>query len=170
MSTDDERPGATPDNVETSGGGLSGGGPASGLPDEPFVVGARSEGDPEPLASGGDGGDDAVLAGGTRMDAAQRRWMLEQRIANPGDPPVARLPPGGGPSDLGAPGRTAIVQGQVYLVGVILVVQLWLVTTALFELLSGRPRSLWGITIASAIGFAIALVIVFWPRRRVRGR
>ncbi|HEY7782717.1 MAG TPA: hypothetical protein VIC85_21160 [Ktedonobacterales bacterium] len=137
-------------------------------------------GDPGQSPATGDAPDDApdaagvLMVGGTRMDPARRRWMLEHRIANPGDPPVARLAPGARPgpdqSDLSAPGRVAIVQGQVYLVGVILVAQLWLITTALFELLSGRPQSLWGITIASAVGFALALVVVFWPRRRLRGR
>jgi hypothetical protein len=128
--------------------------------------------EPHAIVSSSDSGD--VLAGGTRMDPAQRRWMLKHHVANPGDPPVPRLPPGARPvpglSDLSAPGRVAIVQGQVFLVGVILVAQLWLITTALYELLSGRPQDLWGITIASGIGFLTALVVVLWPRRRVRGR
>jgi hypothetical protein len=60
----------------------------------------------------------------------------------------------------------AIVQGQVYIVGVILVLQLWLITTALFELLSGRTQSLWALTITSGLGFIIALIVALWPRRR----
>ena len=94
--------------------------------------------------------------------------------ANPDDPPVQRPPQGPrgplpGPRLPGAPGRTAIVQSQVFLVAVIVIAQLWLVTTALFKLLSGRPQDLWGLTIASGIGFLLALGIALWPLRRVRG-
>lgn len=98
-----------------------------------------------------------------------------QRKANPDDPPVHRPPQGSkgalpGPNYLGSQGRTAIVQGQVFLVGIILIVQLWLITEALFELLSGRASSLGWLALASALGFALALIISFWPRRRVEGR
>jgi hypothetical protein len=68
------------------------------------------------------------------------------------------------------PGRIAIVQGQIYIVGVIVVVQLFLITTALYELLSGRPGTLWGIAGASFLGFVVALIVTLWPRRRVQGR
>ncbi len=94
--------------------------------------------------------------------------------ANPDDPIVRRPPvdargPRPGPDFRGAPGRVAIVQGQVYLVGVILIAQLFLVTTALYELLSGRTALLWWITLAQLAGFVITLVIALWPRQRVRG-
>ncbi len=69
--------------------------------------------------------------------------------ANPDDPRVQRPPQGPhgprpGPNYLGIPGRMAIVQGQVFLVAAIAIVQLWLITDALYELLSGRPASLGG--------------------------
>lgn len=92
--------------------------------------------------------------------------------ANPDDPPVQRPPRGRrgplpGPHFLGLEGRIAIVQGQVFLLAVIVIAQLWLVTDALFELLSGRTASLGWLTLISGIGFALALVITFWPRRRI---
>ena len=71
-----------------------------------------------------------------------------------------------GPDFTGAPGRVAIVQGQVYLVGVILVTQLVLCTLALYELLSGRAGTLWWIAGLSLAGFLIALLVALWPRRR----
>ena len=94
--------------------------------------------------------------------------------ANPDDPPVHRPPQGPqgplpGPNYLGLPGRTAIVQGQVFLVAVILIAQLWLITDALFELLSGRHSSLIWLALVSFLGFMIALVISFWPRKRIEG-
>ena len=63
--------------------------------------------------------------------------------ANPDDPPVQRPPrgPSGlmpGPNFLGLQGRIAIVQGQVFLLAVILIAQLAIITVALYELLSGR--------------------------------
>ena len=98
----------------------------------------------------------------------------QQRKANPDDPPVQRprrgphgpLP---GPRELGSPGRVAIVQGQVFLVGVILITQLWLITDALFSLLSGHPQDLGWLALASGAGFVIALVVWLWPRRRTQG-
>ncbi len=94
--------------------------------------------------------------------------------ANPDDPIVRRPPadargPRPGPDSRGAPGRIAIVQGQVYLVGVILITQLFLITTALYELLSGRTELLWWIALAQLAGFLIAVVITLWPRQRVKG-
>lgn len=99
--------------------------------------------------------------------------MAPQRLANPDDPIAQRPPqsargPRPGPDSRGAPGRIAIVQGQVYLVGAILIAQLFLITTALYELLSGQTALLWWITLASAGGFALALLIALWPRRRVK--
>jgi len=75
-----------------------------------------------------------------------------------------------GPNYLGIPGRTAIVQGQVFLVAAIVIVQLWLITDALYELLSGRASLLGWLTLVSGLGFALALVVTFWPRRRIEGR
>lgn len=93
--------------------------------------------------------------------------------ANPDDPPTRRPPrgPHGGPEPgpyyVGLEGRIAIVQGQVFILAVIVIAQLWLVTDALYELLSGRIASLGYLTLASFLGFAIALIVAFWPRRRV---
>jgi hypothetical protein len=62
----------------------------------------------------------------------------------------------------------AIVQGQVLILAVIVVAQLWLITTALFELLSGRPAGLGWLALASGVGFVVGLLVVWWPRRRIR--
>jgi len=72
-----------------------------------------------------------------------------------------------GPNFLGLEGRIAIVQAQVFLLAVILIAQLWLITDALYELLSGRTASLGWLALASGIGFILALIITFWPRRRI---
>ncbi len=95
-----------------------------------------------------------------------------QPRANPDDPLVRRPPRGPrgplpGPNYIGLPGRTAIVQGQVYLVAVILIAQLWLITDALFELLSGHAGTVAWLALVSFIGFVLALIITFWPRRRI---
>jgi hypothetical protein len=95
-----------------------------------------------------------------------------RRRANPDDPPV-KPPPRGprglmpGPNFLGLEGRIAIVQGQVFLLAVILIAQLAIITDALYELLSGRTGLLGWLALASGIGFALALALVFWPRRRI---
>ncbi len=96
----------------------------------------------------------------------------QRHVANPDDPPVHRPPQGPRgpqpePNFLGLPGRTAIVQGQVFLVAVILIVQIWLITDALYELLSGRTSHLGWLTLVSFLGFALALLIALWPRRRI---
>ncbi len=119
-------------------------------------------------------GDESSMSGGTRMSASERQTLLRGRQANPDDPPVQRPPQGPsgplpGPNYLGAPGRVAIVQGQVYIVGVIVVAQIFLVTTALHELLSGRTALLGWIAGASGVGFLITLVVMLWPRQRVKG-
>lgn len=93
-------------------------------------------------------------------------------VANPDDPLVQHPPKGPkgiwpGPNYLGLEGRTAIVQGQVFIVALILIAQLWMVTDALYELLSGRPDTLVWLALASFIGFVVALIIFFWPRRRI---
>jgi hypothetical protein len=97
--------------------------------------------------------------------------MREQHVANPDDPLVghplyAASPPMPGPNRASLPGRIAIVQGQVYIAGLVLIAQLVMVTLALYELLSGRPDTLWGIAAASLAGFILALVVALWPRTR----
>lgn len=96
------------------------------------------------------------------------------RKANPDDPPVQRplIGPRGpmpGPNFLGLEGRIAIVQAQVFLLAMIVIVQLWLVTDALYEFLSGRTANLGWVTLASGGTFLLALLITFWPRRRIEG-
>ena len=115
-----------------------------------------------------------VEAGGTIMSREEAQRMLRLHLANPDDPSVSRPPtsragPRPGPNYLGAPGRVAIVQGQVYLVGVMMVTQLVLITIALFELLSGHGRILWWIAAASFALFVISLIVSIWPRRRIEG-
>lgn len=93
-------------------------------------------------------------------------------VANPDDPPVQRPPQGPrgplpGPNYLGSPGRIAIVQGQLIIVALILIAQLALITDALYELLSGRTSYLGWLTLASGLGFILALIVAFWPRRRI---
>lgn len=138
----------------------------------------RQVNDAEPTAMRGSGdpsADNGALdVGGTSLTADEARTMLRRHVANPDDPPTTRPPrdargPRPGPDFRGAPGRIAIVQGQVYLVGFILVAQLFLITTALFELLSGRTQLLWWIAGASLVGFLIAALISLWPRSRVKG-
>ena len=100
--------------------------------------------------------------------------LARQPLANPDDAP-GFLTPGDkarslrGPDFSGAPGYVAIVQGQVYLVATILIVQLFLITTGLFELVSGRTSILWWIAGASLVTFLLALLITLWPRRRIKG-
>lgn len=114
------------------------------------------------------------MAGGTELSERTVRIMRERGVANPDDPPVEQplhgvRGPLTGPDEPNLPGRIAIVQGQVYIVGVILITQLFLVTTALYELLSGRSDILPWIAVASLVGFLVALVVAIWPSRRVRG-
>ena len=95
-----------------------------------------------------------------------------RKVANPDDPPVVRPPwgPGGpmpGPNYRGSSGRIAIVQGQIFIVAVILAAQLWLVTVALFDLLSGQASILVWLALVSFVGFIVALIVYFWPRRRI---
>ncbi|HEX8997091.1 MAG TPA: hypothetical protein VF812_13770 [Ktedonobacterales bacterium] len=120
------------------------------------------------------GGDYGIMAGGTTLGARERREMLRRQLANPDDPITYRPPedargPRPGPDFRGAPGRVAIVQGQVYLVGAILIAQLFLITTALYELLSGHTAQLWWIALVALLGFLLALLISLWPRRAVKG-
>jgi uncharacterized protein involved in exopolysaccharide biosynthesis len=59
------------------------------------------------------------------------------------------------------------VQGQVFLLVVILIAQIWLITDALYELFSNRPERLVWLALASGLGFALALLIFFWPQRQI---
>lgn len=134
-----------------------------GIVDEAFVVTPESE--------SGLGESEAVI-GGTRLGADRARYMLGSHKGNPDDPPV-NVPLGSqpGPDYSNAPGRLALVQGQVYIAGALLVAQLWLITTALYELLSGnRGAILWWMTAASLACFLITVVVWRLPRRRAQGR
>jgi len=102
-------------------------------------------------------------------DSGTRR---RRKVANPDDPPVIRPPwgprgPMPGPNYRGSSGRIAIVQGQIFIVAVILIVQLWLITEALYNLLSGRASILVWLALVSFVGFILAVIIYFLPRRRV---
>jgi nitrate/nitrite transporter NarK len=63
--------------------------------------------------------------------------------------------------------RTAIVEGQVLVVAFLFIGQLWLVTEALYELLSGRSDTLGWLTLLSFVGFLVALIVWRWPRRHL---
>ena len=100
------------------------------------------------------------------------RTRRRKYVANPDDPPVVRPPRGPrgplpGPNYRGSSGRIAIVQGQIFIVAVILAAQLWLVTVALFDLLSGQASILVWLALVSFVGFIVALIVYFWPRRRI---
>lgn len=102
-----------------------------------------------------------------------REQRTSGRQANPDDPVVQRPPHGPrgpmpGPHVLGLEGRIAIVQAQVFLLAAILIVQLWLITDALYELLSGRTAHLVWLALGSFIGFILAWVLTFWPRQRIK--
>jgi len=108
----------------------------------------------------------------SRTHTQETAHVLAEPRANPDDPIVRRPPQGRrgprpGPNYLGIPGRAAIVQGQVFFVALIVIVQLWLVTDALSELLSGRPGLLIWLTLASLLGFILVLVIALRPLRRI---
>lgn len=103
---------------------------------------------------------------------SKRERQSSRPTANPDDPIVQRPPygprgPMPGPNFLGLEGRIAIVQAQVFLLAVILIVQLWIVTDALYELLSGKTAPLGWLALTSGAGFVLALVVTFWPRRRI---
>jgi hypothetical protein len=94
-----------------------------------------------------------------------------RRKANPDDPPVQRPSrgphgPQPGPNFPGLEGRIAIVQAQVFLLAMIMITQLWLITDALYELLSGRTAILGWLALTSGLVFALAVLITIWPRRR----
>lgn len=104
----------------------------------------------------------------------EQALMRRQHLANPDDAPGYATPDEHashlrGLDYTGSPGFVAIVQGQVYLVAAFLIVQLFLITTGLFELLSGRTDVLWWIAGASLVAFLLSLLISLWPRRRVLG-
>lgn len=101
-----------------------------------------------------------------------RNAEASQRKANPDDPHVQQPPRGScgpvpGPNYLGFEGRIAILQTQVFLLALIMIAQLWLITNALNELLSGRTTILGWLVLASGLGFALALLITIRPRRRL---
>lgn len=103
------------------------------------------------------------------------RRVLHQQSANPDDPPVHRPPQGPhgplpGPIFTGSPGRVAIVQGQIFIVAIIVIAQLWLITDALYEWLSGRPQYLGWLVLVSGVGFVVALIVWRWPERRISGK
>jgi hypothetical protein len=107
------------------------------------------------------------------MSTIQDNGYREYRHkANPDDPPVQPPPrgphgPWPGPSYVGLEGRIAIVQGQIFMLAVLLIAQLWLVTDALYVLLSGRPQDLGWLTLGSGVCFVLALIITFWPSRHI---
>lgn len=120
-----------------------------------------------------DGFDDESPVWGHIAEDEQAQ-MRKYHLANPDDPPGYTTPGekarGLRGSDFtGAPGYVAIVQGQVYLVATILILQLFLITTGLFELLSGRTQILWWIAGGSLVAFLVTLLITLWPRRRIVG-
>ena len=89
--------------------------------------------------------------------------------ANPDDPPVTPSPRGPkgalpGPNYLGLFLKSALALNPT---AVILIAQLLIITDALYELLSGRRGSLPWLALVSFIGFAIALLVALWPRRRI---
>lgn len=99
-----------------------------------------------------------------------RYMQTPGRKANPDDPHVQRPPRGPygpvpRPPYLGLEGRIAILQTQVFLLALIMIAQLWLITNALDQLLSGRTTALGWLVLASGMGFALALLITIWPRR-----
>lgn len=101
------------------------------------------------------------------MENRQRR-----RVANPDDPPVEKPPMKDwglvpGPYYLGLSGRLTIVQGQIFLVFLLVALQLFLVAQTLLEVLSGQPKHLIWLTVLSILCFAISLVVGIWPNRRI---
>lgn len=120
-----------------------------------------------------DGIDDEGPVWG-HIAADEEEQMRRRHLANPDDAPgfitsAEKARSLRGPDFTGSPGFVAIVQGQVYLVATILILQLFLITTGLFELLSGRTDILWWIAGASLVAFLLTLLITFWPRRRIVG-
>ncbi len=119
-------------------------------PDPPAAVDTACQGGRHDLRREGDACDEYT----------QQTEDLQVAKPNPDDPPVQRPPSGPrglmpGPNFLGLEGRIALVQAQVFLLAVILIAQLWLITDALYELLSGRTASLGWLALASGIGFAL---------------
>ena len=111
-----------------------------------------------------------------QISPGEEEVMRLRSLANPDDYPPHDATNAGnarprriGPDFTGTPGFVAIVQGQVYLVAAILILQLFLITIGLFELLSGRTNILWWLAGASLVSFLVTLLITLWPRRRVVG-
>jgi hypothetical protein len=98
--------------------------------------------------------------------------FVPRPTANPDDPPVVSVRqsvrgPQPEPYFRGLPGRGAIVEGQVFVVAFIFIAQLWLVTEALYQLLSGQRGALGWLALASFLGFIIAVVVWRWPRHHL---
>jgi Fe-S-cluster-containing dehydrogenase component len=110
--------------------------------------------------------EEFVAAGRTQQGAkpVNRFQFGEQTVRRP---PQGAYGPRPEPYEPGLPGRSAIVEGQVFVVAFIFIAQLWLVTVALYELLTGRTQPLGWLTLASFVGFAVALIVWRWPRRRL---
>jgi hypothetical protein len=56
---------------------------------------------------------------------------------------------------------------QLCLVAVVVVIQIWLIPDALYELLSGRSERLIWFALVCGIGFLLALSGACWPRRSI---
>jgi hypothetical protein len=73
------------------------------------------------------------------------------------------LPPAAGgaaPADPGHPGRVAAVQAQVILAAMVVIGQLWLVTEALDQLLSGRGSQVWPLAAVSTLALGAVLLVM----------
>ena len=106
------------------------------------------------------------------VDELPVRRTSQSHVANPDDPPVIHPPRSARglrpePYFPGLPGRGAIVEAQVFVVAFLFIAQLLFVTDALYELLSGRTRTIGWLALASLLGFIIALVVWRWPHRRL---
>jgi hypothetical protein len=118
-------------------------------------------------------GYDEETPGWGHIAGDEAEQMRKYHLANPDDAagfaatPIERTTSLRGPDFTGAPGYVAIVQGQVFLVATLLITQLFLITVALFELLSGKRDILWWLAGASLLAFLLALLITLWPRKRV---
>ena len=81
-------------------------------------------------------------------------------MKEPRSGPVGPGLPGRVPADPGHPGRVAAVQAQVILAAMVVIGQLWLVTEALDQLLSGRAAQVWPLAAASTLALGFVLVVL----------
>lgn len=65
-----------------------------------------------------------------------------------------------------AAGRVALVEAQLLLVITVVVLQLWLLTVALEELLAGHAEGVWWLVAFSGLGFLAALLVLAARRER----